>query len=176
MCSCKGVFSQKALISHWVFRSQFYFETQAPFSSSASCFGTRWLSYPTVLIRSGYQRFRDQGAWAAVSLEQFASLPRDLRNSACTGHYFRHGKAIGSANRQLHQTPPSLKTSPLSDLGSCCWGFNGSRRYLSISDSVLDACILSQEQSSRFISGKCSLYLTNPNPNFCYKIGIFAIK
>ena len=114
------------------------------------------------------------GAWAAVSLEQFASLPRDLRNSACTRHSLRHGKAISTANRQLHQTPPSLKTSPLSDLGSYCWGFTGSRRYQSISDSVLDACMLSQEQSSQLISGKYSFYLTNPNPKFCYKIGIFA--
>ena len=28
--------------------------------------------------------------------------------------------------------------------------------------------------SDRLISGKCSFYLANPNPNFSYKIGIFA--
>ena len=28
--------------------------------------------------------------------------------------------------------------------------------------------------SNQLISGKCSFYLANPNPNFSYKIGIFA--
>ena len=106
--------------------------------------------------------------------EKVAILPRDLRNSACTKHSPRHGKPINPANQQRHRTPPSLKTSPFSDLGSCCWGFTGSGRYQSIFDSVLDACIPSQEQSSQLIGGKCSFYLTNPNLNFCYKIGIFA--
>ena len=66
------------------------------------------------------------------------------------------------------------KRHPYLIWGSCYWGFTGSRRYHFISDSALDPCIPSQEQSSQLISGKCSFYLTNPNPNFCYKIGIFA--
>ena len=43
-----------------------------------------------------------------------------------------------------------------------------------ISDPVLGACILYPKQFHRLLSGKCSFYLTNPNPNFSYKIGIFA--
>ena len=64
------------------------------------------------------------GAWAAAPLEQFASLPRDLRTSACARHSLRHEKAISPANQQLHRTPPSLKTSPLADLGFVLLGYH----------------------------------------------------
>ena len=68
--------------------------------------------------------FRIKGAWAAAPVEQFASLPRDLGISACANHSLRHGKAISLANQQLHWTPPSLKTSPLFDLGFVLLGFH----------------------------------------------------
>ena len=109
-----------------------------------------------------------------MSQKQVDILPRGLRNHSCIRHSLRHGKAIIPVNPQLHRTPPSLRASSFYDWASCCWGFTVSRGDQFISDPSLSACILSPKQTSWLISGKCPFYLTNPNPNFSYKIGIFA--
>ena len=121
--------------------------------------------------------FGIRGAWAAEPPEQFANLPRDLRISACARHSLRHGKVISPANHQLHRTPPSLKTSPLANLGFVLLGYHWKQKIPWSRSSpiqlLMHAYSLKSSPTS-FISGKCSFYPTNPNPNFCYKIGNFA--
>ena len=87
------------------------------------------LQYP-VIIRSDrahpeqLSSISGQGAWAAAPLEQFASLPRDIWISACARHSLRYRKAISPTNQQLHRTPPSMKMSPLADLGFVLLGYH----------------------------------------------------
>ena len=57
----RGFLARKPQIIRLVFRSQFTFRTQEPFSSSVSYSSTRWLSDPVFLIWSSYQQFWDQG-------------------------------------------------------------------------------------------------------------------
>ena len=130
-----------------------------------------------MLIRSSYQPFRGSKGWVAASLKWFATLPRDLRTFACSGHSLRHWTAISPANSQSDRTPPSLRASHFPTWASCCWG--NSPEAEELRSSPIQLAVLADflwSSSDRLISVKCSFYLANPNPNFSYKIGIFACQ
>ena len=113
------------------------------------------------------------GGVSNILVDQFAREYGEVKTLACSGHPLRHGNTFLPAYFQLKLTIPSAKMSHLFD--SAIWGIAAENKVVSSSTQLILHAYSLRSILSRLISGKCSFYPTNPNPNFSYKIGKFCM-
>ena len=106
-------------------------------------------------------------------VDQFARASGEVKTLACSGHPLRHGHTFLLTYFQLKLTIPSAKTSYLFD--SANRGIAAENQVISSSAQLILHAYSLWSIFRWLISGNCSSYPTNPNPNFNYKIGKFCM-
>ena len=116
-------------------------------------------------------RLQRCGGVSSSLVDQFARAFGEVKTLASSGHPLQHGHTFLPTNFQLKLTIPSAKTSHLFE--STIWGIATENKVISSSAQLILHAYSLWSILSRLISGKCSFYLANPNPNLSYKIGKF---
>jgi len=105
--------------------------------------------------------------------DQFARASGEVKTLACFDHPLRHRHTFLLTYFQLKLTIPLAKTSHLFD--SAIRGIATENKVIASSAQLILHAYSLWSIFSRLISGKCSFYPANPNPNFSYKIGKFCM-